>query len=219
MTAIVSESRAVLYGFWLSSCTWRVRATLQLKNIAYVEQPVDIIRERSQLTDEYRAVNPSQKVPALVIDGATLVESMAIIQYLEETRPKPSLLPNTPLLRARMREICETVVSGIQPLQNIGLLSHFHSEDQYKQFTKYWTERGLQTLEELLQKSAGKFCVNDQLSMADVCLVPQLYNAVTRHKLGLDKFPTVSKLYETLLKEKTFSETHPKNIKLKRVSQ
>ncbi|CAH2100149.1 unnamed protein product [Euphydryas editha] len=149
------------------------------------------------------------------LDGATLVESMAIIQYLEETRPKPSLLPDTPLLRAHMREICETIVSGVQPLQNIGLLSHFHTEDQYKKFTKYWTERGLQTLEELLQKSAGKFCIKDKLSMADLCLVPQLYNAVTRHELSLDKFPTVSTLYETLLKEKTFSETHPKNIKLK----
>ncbi|XP_026484726.1 probable maleylacetoacetate isomerase 1 [Vanessa tameamea] len=215
MARMATETRAILYGFWLSSCSWRVRAALHLKDISYVERSVDIVNKRSQLTDEYRVINPSQKVPALIIDGATIIESMAILQYLEDTRPKPSLMPRTPILRARMREICETVVSGIQPLQNVGLLSHFDSTDQYKNFTKYWTERGLYSLEDLLQKSSGQFCIENQLSMADLCLVPQLYNAVTRHKLSLDKFPTISKVYETLLEEKTFSETHPENIKQK----
>ncbi|XP_047538292.1 probable maleylacetoacetate isomerase 1 [Vanessa atalanta] len=215
MARMATETRAILYGFWLSSCSWRVRAALHLKDISYVERSVDIVNKRSQLTDEYRVINPSQKVPALIIDGATIIESMAILQYLEDTRPKPSLMPRTPILRARMREICETVVSGIQPLQNVGLLGHFDSKDQYINFTKYWTERGLYTLEDLLQKSSGQFCIENQLSMADLCLVPQLYNAVTRHKLSLDKFPTISKVYETLLEEKTFSDTHPENIKQK----
>ncbi|XP_050359775.1 probable maleylacetoacetate isomerase 1 [Nymphalis io] len=215
MARMTTETRAILYGFWLSSCSWRVRAALHLKGISYVERSVDIVNKLSQLTDEYRVINPSQKVPALIIDGATLIESMAILQYLEDTRPKPSLMPRTPILRARMREICETVVSGIQPLQNVGLLSHFDSTDQYKNFTKYWTERGLYILEDLLQKSSGQFCIENQLSMADLCLVPQMYNAVTRHKLSLDKFPTISKVYEALLREKTFSETHPENIKPK----
>ncbi|XP_046974260.1 probable maleylacetoacetate isomerase 1 [Vanessa cardui] len=215
MARMAKETRAILYGFWLSSCSWRVRAALHLKDISYVERSVDIVNKRSQLTDEFRVINPSQKVPALIIDGATIIESMAILQYLEDTRPKPSLMPRTPILRARMREICETIVSGIQPLQNVGLLSHFDSKDQYKNFTKYWAERGLYTLEDLLHKSSGQFCIENQLSMADLCLVPQLYNSVTRHKLSLDKFPTISKVYETLLQEKTFIETHPENIKQK----
>ncbi|XP_052737166.1 probable maleylacetoacetate isomerase 1 [Bicyclus anynana] len=219
MAALAGETRAILYGFWLSSCSWRVRATLAYKQIPFEEKSIDIVKQRTQMTDEYRKLNPSQKVPALIIDDTTLVESMAILQYLEETRRTPSLLPNTPLLRARMREICETIVSGIQPLQNIGLKPHFSIEEQYSVFTKYWTRRGLQTLEDLLQKTSGSYCVGDQLSMADLCLVPQLYNAVTRHQLKLEEYTTVSKLYETLLKEKCLSDTHPEKIRLKKVTE
>ncbi|CAK1548359.1 unnamed protein product [Leptosia nina] len=211
MTAV--KPQTILYGFWLSSCTWRVRAALHLKKIPYEERSVDILHEKAQLTDQYRAINPSQKVPALCIDGATLVESMAIIEYLDETRPEPPLKPPSPLQRARMQEICETVVSGIQPLQNIGLKGYFETEDKYTAFTKYWTERGLQSLEELLTKSAGTYCVGDQFTKADLCLVPQLYNAVTRHKLDLGKYRTVSQLYEKLLKEQSFEETHPKKVR------
>ncbi|XP_026764249.1 probable maleylacetoacetate isomerase 1 isoform X2 [Galleria mellonella] len=209
------ESRAILYGFWSSSCSWRVRAGLNLKSIVFEERNIDIVKEQSQLTDKYKNINPSQKVPALIIDGQTLVESMAILQYLEDTRPEPRLTPNDPLQKARMREICETIVSGIQPLQNIGLKSHFTTEYQYQQFTKYWCDRGLQTLENLLQKTTGLYCVGDQITMADLCLVPQLFNATTRLELSLDKYPTLSRLYKNLLKEKVFEETHPKAVRPK----
>lgn len=176
---------------------------------------MDIVKARQQSTEEYRAINPAQKVPALVIDNVTLVESMAILQYLEDTRPEPTLTPKTPLLRAKMTELCEIVVSGIQPLQNVGLRPHFESLQKYQKFTKYWTERGLQTLEDLVQKSAEKYCVGDQITMADICLVPQLYNAVSRHELDLSKYPTVSKLYQTLLNENFFQQTHPEKVKSK----
>ncbi|XP_072935941.1 uncharacterized protein [Epargyreus clarus] len=209
------DTRAILYGFWLSSCTWRVRTALRIKNVDFEERTVDIVKARDQKTQTYRAINPAQKVPALMIDGETIVESMAILQYLEDTRPEPALVPKSPILRARMREICETVVSGIQPLQNLGLKPHFETETQYTNFTKYWTNRGLQTLEDLLEKTAGKFCVGDEISQADLCLVPQLFNAVTRHGLDLEKYPTVSRLYKELLNEKAFSETHPKVIKMR----
>ncbi|XP_041974199.1 probable maleylacetoacetate isomerase 1 isoform X2 [Aricia agestis] len=208
-------SKPVLYGFWLSSCTWRVRAALHYKGIPYEEKQVDIVKSREQLSAEYRSISPSQKVPALVVDGVTLVESMAILQYLEDTYPKPSLLPSTPLLKARMREICETVVSGIQPLQNVGLASHFSTEQQYKDFTKYWTLRGLETLEDLLKtsSSSGQFCVGDHLTMADLCLVPQVYNALSRHNVDLAKFPTVAVLYDTLLKMPALRDTRPEIVR------
>ncbi|XP_075986995.1 putative maleylacetoacetate isomerase 1 [Anticarsia gemmatalis] len=213
---MVVEKGAVLYAYWMSSCSWRVRAALTLKKIPFEERSVDIVKARNQLTEEYRSINPAQKVPALCIDDAVLVESMAIIQYLEETRPAPSLTPNTPLLRARMREICETVVAGIQPLQNVGLKSHFETEDQFQKFTRYWSERGLKTLDDLLRKSAGKYCVGDQITIADICLVPQVFNAISRYSLDVTKFPTVSKLYETLLTERVFQETHPKSVRAKK---
>uniref|UniRef100_A0A2A4JJE7 maleylacetoacetate isomerase n=1 Tax=Heliothis virescens TaxID=7102 RepID=A0A2A4JJE7_HELVI len=211
----MAENRAILYAYYLSSCSWRVRAALHFKRIPFEERSVDIVKARQQSTDEFRAINPAQKVPALVIDNVTLVESMAILQYLEDTRPEPTLTPKTPLLKAKMTELCEIVVSGIQPLQNVGLRPHFESAQQYKKFTRYWTERGLQTLEELLQKSAGKYCVGDQITMADICLVPQLYNAATRHELDLSKYPTLSKLYQALLNENVFQQTHPEKVKSK----
>ncbi|CAG9783145.1 unnamed protein product [Diatraea saccharalis] len=137
---------------------------------------------------------------------------MAILQYLDDTRPEPKLIPSPPLAKARMFEICETIVSGIQPLQNIALKNHFDTEEQFHKFTRHWCDRGLKTLEDLLTKSSGRYCLGDQLTLADICLVPQLFNATTRLQLTLDKYPTLSKLYECLLNESVFKQTHPKNI-------
>ncbi|XP_073942025.1 probable maleylacetoacetate isomerase 1 [Choristoneura fumiferana] len=208
-------NRVILYAYWASSCSWRVRAALQAKHIPFEEQGIDIIKEMQQLTESYRNINPAQKVPALVIDDVTIVESMAIIQYLEETRPQPSLLPDTPLLRARMREVVETVVSGIQPLQVPNIKAYFATDAEYTKFTHDFIIKGLKTLEALLSNTAGKFCIGDQLTMADVCLVPQLYNAFERHKVPADAaaYPTVLKLYASLLNEKVFASTHPVQVK------
>ncbi|XP_026725844.1 probable maleylacetoacetate isomerase 1 isoform X2 [Trichoplusia ni] len=211
----MAKNGAILYGFWQSSCSWRVRAALRFKNIPYEERGVDIVKTKQQGTEQYRAINPAQKVPALVIDNETLVESMAIVQYLEESRPQPSLMPGTLMERVQMRQICETIVSGIQPLQNIGIKRSFSTLEEYLKFSKYWTERGLLTLEELLRKSAGKCCVGDQITIADLCLVPQTYNAVSRFTPDLSKYPTVSKVYKALLNEKVFQETHPEYVKTK----
>ncbi|XP_048005540.1 probable maleylacetoacetate isomerase 1 [Leguminivora glycinivorella] len=207
--------KAILYAFWASSCSWRVRAALVAKRLAFEERPIDIVKKKHHKTESYRAICPSQKVPALVIDGETLVESMAILQYLEETRPQPSLSPATPLLRARMREIVETIVAGIQPLQNVGLRGSFEHEEEYTKFVRSWTVRGLETLEDLLSRTARDrmYCVGDQLSYADLCLVPQVFNAVSRHKININTFPTVSKLYEALLKDNVFAATHPEKVK------
>ncbi|XP_053601685.1 probable maleylacetoacetate isomerase 1 [Plodia interpunctella] len=203
---------AILYGFRFSSCSWRVRAALHIKGIPFVEKNVDIVKQLSHLCEEYRRINPAQKVPSLVIDGETVVESMAILQYIEDTRPRPSLTPDKPLSKTRMREICETIVSGIQPLQNVSLRSWFECEEKYLQKGRQVIDRGLQTLEALLQKSAGSYCVGDQLTMADLCLVPQVFNATNRFKMNVDNYVTVSKLYQKLLEEETFKATHPKNV-------
>ncbi|CAB3236986.1 unnamed protein product [Arctia plantaginis] len=186
---MAAEKGAILYAYWLSSCSWRVRAALTLKKIPFEERTVDIVKEKKQFTEDYRAINPAQKVPALAIDNVVLVESMAIIQYLEETRPQPALIPKTPLLRARMREICEIVVSGIQPLQNFGLKPQFETEDQFQKFTKHFSERGLPL---------------------------QFYNAYSRYSLDSAKYPTISEIYNTLLQHEVFQKTHPKNVKPKK---
>ncbi|XP_061714693.1 probable maleylacetoacetate isomerase 1 [Cydia pomonella] len=212
----IPAERAVLYAFWASSCSWRVRAALVAKRLSFEERSIDIVKQKQQKTESYRVICPSQKVPALVIDGVTLVESMAMLQYLEDTRPQPSLAPSTPLLRARMREIVETVVAGIQPLQNVGLRGSFEDEAHYTKFVRHWTVRGLETLEELLSRTARDrmYCVGNQLTYADICLVPQVYNAVGRHNINISTYPTVVRLYEALLKDNVFAASHPEKVKI-----
>nr|AVT42204.1 glutathione S-transferase z1 [Lissorhoptrus oryzophilus] len=124
-----SLSRPILYSYWRSSCSWRVRIALNLKEIAYDIKPVSLIKAGGeQHSNEFREVNPMEQVPALHIDGVNLVESLSILQYLEETRPHRPLLPSDFVKRAKVREICEVVASGIQPLQNLTVLIHVGEE-------------------------------------------------------------------------------------------
>lgn len=109
-------------------------------------------------------------------DGHTLVESIAIMHYLEETRPQRSLLPQDVHKRCKVRELCEVITSGIQPLQNLIVLIHV-GEEKKKEWAQHWITRGFRAIEKLLSTSAGKFCVGDEISMADCCLVPQVFNA------------------------------------------
>lgn len=110
------------------------------------------------------------------LDGHTLVESIAIMHYLEETRPQRPLLPQDVHKRCKVREICEVITSGIQPLQNLIVLIHV-GEEKKKEWAQHWITRGFRAVEKLLSTSAGKFCVGDEISMADCCLVPQVFNA------------------------------------------
>lgn len=189
-------TKPILYSYWPSSCSWRVRVALAIKKIDYDIKPTSLLKTVSghAYTDEYREVNPMQKVPSLKIgkwseqfeyfksmsfaalDGHTLCDSVAIMHYLEETRPQPALLPQDPVKRAKVREIVELICSGIQPLQNVSVLDHI-GKDQSLQWAQHWISRGFQGLEKVLSHSAGKFCVGDELSMADICLVPQVRNA------------------------------------------
>lgn len=186
----------VLYSYWRSSCSWRVRIALNLKEIPYDIKPISLIKAGGeQHCNEYREVNPMEQVPALQIgrykkkgkirhsnysifiaDGHTLVESLAIMHYLEETRPQRPLLPQDVHKRAKVREICEVIASGIQPLQNLIVLIHV-GEEKKKEWAQHWITRGFRAIEKLLSTSAGKYCVGDEISLADCCLVPQVFNA------------------------------------------
>ncbi|CAI5764306.1 maleylacetoacetate isomerase isoform X1 [Podarcis lilfordi] len=200
-------AKPVLYTYFRSSCTWRVRIALALKGIAYDSAPVNLVKDGGQqMTPEYQAVNPMQQVPALKIDGITLSQSIAIIEYLEETRPKPSLLPQDPKKRALVRMISEHIASGIQPLQNLTVLEQFGEKKQ--DWAKNCISRGFKALEQILHETAGRYCVGDEVTMADLCLVPQVFNA-GRFKVDLTPFPTINRINKALLELEAFQTSHP----------
>lgn len=136
------------------------------KSVSYYYGNFNAISESIVITIS-SAINP---------DGHTLVESIAIMHYLEETRPQRPLLPQDVHKRCKVREICEVITSGIQPLQNLIVLIHV-GEEKKKEWAQHWITRGFRAVEKLLSTSAGKFCVGDEISMADCCLVPQVFNA------------------------------------------
>ncbi|XP_018958934.1 maleylacetoacetate isomerase-like isoform X1 [Cyprinus carpio] len=199
--------KPVLYGYFRSSCSWRVRIAFALKGIEYEQKPVNLIKDGGQqLTDQFKAINPMQQVPAVTIDGITLSQSLAIIQYIEETRPEPRLLPADPKQRGQVRIICDIIASGIQPLQNLYVLQKIGAEKV--QWAQHFINQGFEALEPILKQTAGKYCVGDEISMADICLVPQVYNA-ERFKVDMSQFPTIRRLNQTLTEIDAFKISHP----------
>ncbi|XP_023683997.1 maleylacetoacetate isomerase isoform X2 [Paramormyrops kingsleyae] len=200
-------TKPILYGYFRSSCSWRVRTAFALKGIDYDQVPVNLVKDGGQqLTEQYKELNPMRQVPTVKIDGVTLSQSLAIIEYIEETRPSPPLLPASPQKRAQVRMICDLIVSGIQPLQNLYLLQKIG--DEKVSWAQHFIIRGFEALEPILKQTAGKFCVGNEISMADVCLVPQVYNA-ERFKVDMSQFPTIKGLNETLLTLEAFKVSHP----------
>jgi len=178
-----------LYSYYRSSATWRVRIALEYKGLAYDKEYIALRREGGgQHSSEFLKVNPLGQVPALVVaaDGGptTITQSMAILEYLEEAHPSPPLMPTNPLARARVRELAEIVNSGIQPLQNLPLQHELATRGiDYQPITRGYIERGLHALETLAGPVAGRFLVGDSVTIADLCLVPQL---ATSRRLGVE---------------------------------
>uniref|UniRef100_A0A8W8HWB7 maleylacetoacetate isomerase n=1 Tax=Magallana gigas TaxID=29159 RepID=A0A8W8HWB7_MAGGI len=164
-----------------------------------------------QRKEEYIAVNPMQMVPAFVVDGATLTQSIPIMEYLEEKYPSPAILPKDSLQRAKVREICEIIASGIQPIQNLVVLQKVQklsSEEEKAEWAKFWINKGFIALEKLLEKCSGQYCVGDTVTMADMCLVPQVGNA-KRFKVDMSPFPLISKINDELEKLEEFQKASP----------
>jgi maleylacetoacetate isomerase len=179
----------ILYQFWRSSASWRVRWALAIKGIPFTSVPVDILNGE-QVSAEHKARNPMGHVPALFIDGRTLAESVAILEYLEETRPAYPLYPKDHGARARVRQLVELVNAGIQPLQNLVVYKrHSPDPDEQTAWTRFFMQRGLVACEALLGTIAGEipgeggFAVGGALTAADVFLVPQI---ATSRRFGID---------------------------------
>ncbi|XP_011615419.2 maleylacetoacetate isomerase isoform X3 [Takifugu rubripes] len=204
---MASQTKPVLHGYFRSSCSWRVRIAFALKGVEFDQVPVNLIKDGGQqLTEQYKTLNPMQQVPAVEIDGITLSQSLAVIQYIDETRPGPRLLPADPKKRAQVRMISDLIASGIQPLQNLYVIQKMGAEKM--QWAQHFIDRGFQALEPILKETSGTYCVDDEISMADICLVPQVYNA-ERFKVDLEKYPTIKRLNQTLREIEAFRVSHP----------
>lgn len=192
----------VLYGYWRSSAAYRVRIALALKGLGYTHAPVHLVRDGGeQHKDAYRALNPQGLVPCLVDGAAVLTQSLAIIEYLEETYPAtPPLLPADAAGRARVRAIAQAIACDIHPLGNLRVLKALESrfgadETQRGEWVRHWIATGFAALEAMLAGSAatGRHCHGDMPTLADVCLVPQVYNA-RRWQLDLAPYPTLERI-------------------------
>ncbi|TNV75697.1 hypothetical protein FGO68_gene17391 [Halteria grandinella] len=208
MESTSAPSKVILYNYWRSSASWRVRIALAWKGIDYEYVCVHLLKDE-QNSEEHKRLNPMGRVPALVIDGHTLAESVAILEYLEETRKERPLLPADPVKRATVRQLVEIVNSAIQPMQNIAVLDKISGEfkQDRKAWAQLWIRKGMAAFEQIVSTSAGKYSVGDEVTFADACIIPQVY-ACSRFEISLDEYPTIKRVVENLGELEEFKKAH-----------
>ena len=204
--------RAVLYDYFRSSASYRVRIALNLKGIDYEQRAVSLVQGEQQ-APSYRALNPQGLVPMLEIDGHRLTQSLAIIVYLDQTHRDPPLMPADPADGAHVRALAMAVACDIHPLNNLRVLKYLRgplgvSEEAKDEWYRHWVADGLAALEAMAKPRAGAFLFGDSPTIADICLVPQLYNA-RRFSVPITDYPTLRRADETASAHAAFAAAHP----------
>ena len=204
-----------LYTYFRSSAAYRVRIALNLKNIPYEAIPIHLTKDGGQQkSPEYRAINPQMRVPSLQLDsGEILTQSLAIIEYLDEVQARPALLPSNPIMRAKVRALADLIACDIHPLNNLLPLQYLRRELKHEQteidaWYHHWILQGFEALEAMLQP--GPYAIGGAVTLADVCLVPQVFNA-RRLKVPLDRFPKIVAIDAACLKLPAFDKARPEN--------
>ena len=205
-----------LFGFFRSSAAFRVRIALNLKGLAFEDAFIHL-RRGDQRGDAYLSVNPQGLVPTLEVDGQTLIQSMAIIEYLDERHPEPPFLPPDPAGRARVRALADIVACDIHPINNLRVLRYLsrplgHDHAAIETWYNHWIANGFAALEQLLagDRRTGDFCDGDRPGLADIALAPQAFNS-ERYNLDLSPYPTITRIYANCMKLDAFTRAHPDN--------
>lgn len=207
-----------LYGYFRSSAAFRARIALNLKGIKPELRFIHLIKDGGQQhTADYKALNPQQLIPALVHDGHTITQSLAIIEYLDEIVAEPPLLPKDTIGRTRCRELAYAIACDIHPVNNLRVAQYLKSDlgaqdDQVAGWQRHWIEVGFGALETMLAASSltGKFCHGDTPTLADICLIPQVFNA-RRVKLDIATWPTIARIEAHAMTHPAFDAAQPKN--------
>jgi len=208
--------KLVLFSYWRSSSSYRVRIVLHLKGLNFEYRPVHLVKNGGeQNSADYLSRNPKGEVPFLLHHSFGLSQSVAILHYLEENWPNPRMLPGSIEDRARCLEIVEVINSGVQPLHNLGVLKNLElmagfDEAKKKLWMQTYIKKGCVALESLLTRSAKKFCIGDEVSWADACLVPHVYSA-KRFEVDLSSFPKILEINQHCLALSAFERAIPEN--------
>ena len=207
-----------LYSYWRSSAAYRVRIGLNLKGLPYEIVPIHLLRDGGeQRTQAYRSINPQGLVPVLQHGNRQLRQSLAILEYLDETWPSNPLLPATARSRQRARALAQAIACDIHPLNNLRVLQYFEHEwnvpqPERDEWVRHWIRQGFDALEDTLadNPSTGTYCDGEQPTMADCCIVPQVFNA---ERFGVDMAPysTIRRIVQSCLVLDEFQKARPEN--------
>jgi len=204
-----------LYSYFRSSAAFRVRIALNLKDLSYDMTPVHLVKDGGHhKLPEYRAINPQMRIPALALSGGeVLIQSLAIIEYLDELHPEPPLLPADAIARAQVRAVAQIIACDIHPLNNSGTLAYLKNELKHDQaainaWYASWVQTGFEAIEARIKP--GPYAFGIHVTLADICLVPQVYNAM-RFKVPLERFPKIVAVDAACRKLPAFDKARPES--------
>lgn len=199
-----------LYSYWRSSSSWRIRWAMAYKGITYETKTINLLKNE-QNSENFILKNPTGTVPCLEIDGSCYGESLAILEWLEETYPTPPLLPTDSQSRLVVRQLANIIISQTQPIQNLSTLKYLSNDSNVQaNWAKHWIHRGLKAYETILvqKKCSGTYSFEGQLTIADLCLIPQCYNA-RRFGLDVSEYPNIARIERNCLKLKSCQISAP----------